>query len=256
MTEKENMAQEVEKKEPAASDCRFCKRPSQCPKCKEELDLEKPGEKTDIDGKVVDIYKQLPPFPEPLPPVHPQNYHCMPPEAPIFQEFSVFFAGSIEMGKAIQWQQQLAVHLQDLPISMYNPRRGKWDPKATQDAKNEAFRHQVEWELDALQKAKVICFFFDWTTMSPVTLCELGLWAHSAKVVVCCDRRYWKGGNVHLVCERYGIPLVEKFTDLEVLIRAMLGQKGLKVDGLPSEEVLKAAGQKAPKLKTAELGTA
>jgi hypothetical protein len=275
----ENKAQDVvaaPESEPAAtiSHCRFCKRPSQCPNsdCKQALDPEKPkGTNTvNIDADVPDIHNQLPAYPNPLPHKNKAYAHCMPPEAPIYQEYSVFLAGSIEMGNAIQWQRQMAVHLQDLPISVYNPRRGQWDPKATQEAKNASFRHQVEWELDALQQAKVICFFFDHDTMSPVTMCELGLWAHSGKVVVCCNKKFWKGGNVHIVCERYGIPMVEEFTQLEPLIRAMLRQKGMMLDkegnlttdpakavnGLPGEEVLKAAGQKAPVLKNAELGTA
>jgi hypothetical protein len=184
----------------------------------------------DIDSDVADIFSQLPAVPNPLPTPHAQFVHCMPPEAPTYRDFSVFLAGSIEMGAAVQWQKQLALLLSPLPITVNNPRRGEWDPTATQEAKNVAFRAQVEWELSALEKADVICFFFDVNTKSPVTLLELGLWAHSGKVVVCCDRRYWRAGNVHIVCERYNIPYVESFGELVPEVTKMLGEKGMQLD--------------------------
>jgi hypothetical protein len=184
----------------------------------------------DIDSEIPDIFAQLPALPNPLPKPHAQFAHCMPPLAPVYRAFSVFLAGSIEMGAAVQWQKQLALLLSPLPITVNNPRRGHWDPAATQEAKNDAFRHQVEWELSALEKADVVCFFFDVNTKSPVTLLELGLWAHSGKVVVCCDKRYWRSGNVHIVCERYGIPYVESFAELVPEVTRMLGEKGMQLD--------------------------
>jgi hypothetical protein len=184
----------------------------------------------DIESEVEDIFAQLPALPNPLPRAHAQFVHCMPPEAPVYRDFSVFLAGSIEMGNAVQWQGLLATMLSPLPITVTNPRRGEWDPAATQEAKNDAFRHQVEWELSALEKVDVICFFFDVNTKSPVTLLELGLWAHSGKVVVCCDRRFWRAGNVHIVCERYNIPYVESFGELVPAVTRMLGEKGMQLD--------------------------
>lgn len=214
---------------------------NECPTCKRKYDNEPAEEKpakvsrkdttVDIDAPIDDRLNQLPPLPSPLPSPHPQFVHCMPPEAPTYRSYSVFLAGSIEMGKAVQWQKQMATCLSTLPITVNNPRRGHWDPSATQEAKNADFKHQVEWELSALEKADVICFFFDATTISPVTMMELGLWAKSKKVVVCCDKRFWRAGNIHLVCERYGVPFVETFADLVPAIREMLAEKGMKVDG-------------------------
>lgn len=148
----------------------------------------------------------------------------------MYREHSVFLAGSIEMGKAVQWQECMAAFLSTLPITVNNPRRGHWDPDATQEAKNEAFRHQVEWELSALEEADVICFFFDVKTKSPVTLLELGLWARSGKVVVCCGKQFWRAGNVQLVCKHYGILLVETFEELVPAIKDMLKEKGMNLD--------------------------
>ncbi|KAF1943636.1 hypothetical protein EJ02DRAFT_453112 [Clathrospora elynae] len=204
----------------------------ECPTCKGSGCIQEPAKpKTvDIDAEVIDTHHQLPVLPSPLPKPHREFVHCMPPEPPTYRKFSVFTAGSIEMGKAVQWQKQMVTMLSPLPITVNNPRRGQWDPDATQEARNEAFREQVEWELSALEQADVICFFFDCTTMSPVTMLELGLWAASDKVIVCCDKRFWRAGNVHIVCERYGIPSVDNFEDLVPAVRKMLEQKGMQLE--------------------------
>ena len=183
-----------------------------------------------IDAVVEDEYDQLPPLPSPAFMPHPNFVHCMPPEDPTYRKYSVFTAGSIEMGKAVQWQKHMATLLSTLPITVNNPRRGHWDPNVTKEAKDESFRRQVEWELSALEKADVICFFFDINTKSPVTMLELGLWPSSKKIVVCCDKRFWRAGNIHIVCERYNIPFVEKFEDLVPAIKNMLHEKGMRLD--------------------------
>ena len=208
------------------------KKLKECLMCKRNFDkvATKAGA-VNIDQHVEDKFNQLPPFPDPLPERHPNFKHCMPPEKPQYTtDKSVFAAGSIEMGRAVQWQKQMAATLQDLPITLCNPRRGAWDPNVTQSAKDEAFKQQVEWELAALQKADIIIFFFDPNTVSPVTMMELGLWASSGKAIVCCDSRFWRAGNIHLVCERYGVPLVEKFKDLVTALRERLLKDGLKLD--------------------------
>lgn len=184
----------------------------------------------DIDQDVEDKFNQLPPLPSPLPKAHPEFVHCMPPNAPDYRKYSVFTAGSIEMGKAVQWQKQMVTRLSHLPITVNNPRRGHWDPNATQEAKNEEFRIQVEWELGALEQADVICFFFDVNTMSPVTMLELGIWAASGKIIVCCNKKFWRAGNVHIVCDRYNIPCVDTFAELPAAVEAMLKDKGMKLD--------------------------
>jgi hypothetical protein len=204
------------------------------PTCGREYDdaaeEKKPADKTiDIDADIEDKEHQLPPLPEPLPTAHPQFVHCKPPNNPTYRDYSVFLAGSIEMGKAIQWQKQMADELSTLPITVNNPRRGHWDPEATQSAKDAAFAAQVEWELSALEKADVICFFFDTETKSPVSMLELGLWAHSGKVIVCCGDKFWRAGNIHLVCERYGVPFVKTFAELVPAIKERLHEKGLKI---------------------------
>jgi len=191
---------------------------------------------------------QLPPWPSPLPIAHKNFVHSTPKpsttrggnalEPPPYQKFNVFTAGSIEMGDAIDWQPLMAARLSHLPITVCNPRRPKpynWNPALANvpddtDAKLTPLQAQIDWELDALEQATVICFFFDVWTKSPVSLLELGLWASSKKLVVCCGQSYHKSGNVKRTCERYNIPFVETFEQLVGKVEDKLAEKGMKLD--------------------------
>jgi len=187
---------------------------------------------------------QLPKLPSP-PKEHKEFTHCTPKystpgfnavDPPPYQRFNVFTAGSIEMGKAVKWQSLMAQLLSDLPITVCDPRRPDrdWDPAMARVKDNNGLtgmRAQIDWELDAQDQADVICFFFDVDTNSPVSLLELGLFAKSKKVVVCCDARYHKWDNVQITCERYGIPHVETFAKLELEVRKMLKKQGMVLDG-------------------------
>ncbi|KAF2844613.1 hypothetical protein T440DRAFT_473246, partial [Plenodomus tracheiphilus IPT5] len=156
---------------------------------------------------------------------HKDFIHSNPPRPPTYRKFTVFTAGSIEMGAAVNWQRLMVTQLSHLPITVCNPRKGKWDQSITQQATDKFFKQQVDWELDALEQADVICFFFDTETKTPVSLFELGLWSASDKVVVCCGEKYWKAGNVQLT-----IKCVEKFEQLVPLVEEMLIEKGMKLD--------------------------
>jgi len=125
---------------------------------------------------------------------------------------AVFLAGSIEMGKAENWQQRLCKELKG--ITILNPRRDDWDNSWVQSINNPQFREQVEWEMEAMEKADIIAMYFDKTTRSPITLLELGLFAHSGKLIVCCPPGFWRKGNVDIVCKRYGITQVDTIEDL------------------------------------------
>ncbi|KAF2015734.1 hypothetical protein BU24DRAFT_422046 [Aaosphaeria arxii CBS 175.79] len=185
-----------------------------------------------LDEPVPDTFNQLLPLPEGWKKdnKHPKFQHCQPPKPPVYPKGmqSVFLAGSIEMGKAIQWQERLVEHLQHLPLTVCNPRRGSWTIDGTPAEMKKAFDEQVKWELEALENCDVICFFFDHATISPVTLVELGLWAKSGKVVVCCSKKYWRASNVHFVCDRYKVPITDTFENLLPLVKHKLQEKGMK----------------------------
>jgi hypothetical protein len=127
---------------------------------------------------------------------------------------SVFLAGSIEMGQAEDWQARFADGLSRANITILNPRRDMWDATWTQRSDNPQFRAQVEWELAAQERATLIAMYFEPATKSPVTLLELGLFARSGRIVVCCPDGYWRKGNVEIVCARYAVPVVESLDAL------------------------------------------
>ncbi len=126
----------------------------------------------------------------------------------------IFLGGSIEMGKAIDWQKDLIERLRDEPITFLNPRRNDWDSSWTQEITNPQFKEQVDWELNGLENADIIVMVFDPNTMSPISLLELGLHASSEKMVVICPEGFWRKGNVDIVCEKYNIKQVKNIDEL------------------------------------------
>lgn len=139
-----------------------------------------------------------------------------------FKGKKVFLAGSIDMGKAVNWQEQVTDALVDLDVAILNPRRDDWDSSWVQDISNEQFNEQVTWELDMQDAADVIVMYFDPEGQAPITLLELGLYAASKKIIVCCPEGYWRRGNVQMVCDRYDLPLVETIEEMIDLARQRL----------------------------------
>jgi hypothetical protein len=143
-----------------------------------------------------------------------------------FDDDTLFLGGSIEMGTAVDWQRQLCTDLNEYPLVVLNPRRADWDAAWKQSIDNPVFNEQVTWELDALDCAKYVVFYFDPATKSPITLMELGIqaeqqqYANSDKtVIVCCPEGFWRKGNVDILCERYGIQLVDSYPKLVEAIK-------------------------------------
>lgn len=134
--------------------------------------------------------------------------------APLQAGFSVFLAGSIELGIAEDWQAYVENKLAEIDILIFNPRREDWDSSWTQHKGDAHFRQQVEWELNALEHADVIAMYFAPSTKSPVSLLELGLFAHTDKLIVCCPDGFWRKGNVDIVCEKYSIMQVDTLDNL------------------------------------------
>lgn len=144
------------------------------------------------------------------------------PDDPIINSIartSIFLAGSIEQDKAENWQQRLMDELDGKGILIYNPRRKVWNPDLPQTTDNEQFYEQVTWELQRLDMADIVPMYFQPGTKSPVTLLELGLYADTEKLIVCCPEGYWRKGNVDIICEKYDIPQVDTLDELIEAVR-------------------------------------
>ena len=126
----------------------------------------------------------------------------------------VFLCGSIEMGKAEEWQKIVGKELGDC-CTVLDPRRDDWDSSWIQSIDNEKFVEQVNWELDGIEDSDIILVYFDPNTKSPITLLELGYCVSIAEVViVCCPKGYWRKGNVDIFCNRQGVLVVESLEEL------------------------------------------
>ncbi|MEI8223854.1 MAG: nucleoside 2-deoxyribosyltransferase domain-containing protein [bacterium] len=134
----------------------------------------------------------------------------------------IFLAGSIEEGVAEQWQDHVVQLFGNTDVTLLNPRRDAWDPSWIQSIENIEFKKQVEWELNGMDMADYIIFYFDPNTKSPVTLLELGLHAKEGKCLMICPQGFWRKGNVDIVCERNAIPTFESLETCVDYVKSML----------------------------------
>lgn len=137
----------------------------------------------------------------------------------------VFLAGSIEMGKAEDWQTRITNAFNHSDVIILNPRRDDWDSSWVQSINNEKFKEQVDWELDMLDRCDTIVMYFDPKTMSPISLLELGLYADSGKLIVCCPEGFWRKGNVDIVCARKNIPMASNIDELISMLTGVSSTK-------------------------------
>ena len=108
----------------------------------------------------------------------------------------IFLAGTIDMGKSVDWQKATCDWFRALPEGRYllfNPRRDKGLSGEMSD-----FEHQV----NILASSK-----------SPITLLEMGLFMRSGKLRVICEPGFYRYDNVRLTCARYGVPLYQNMDD-------------------------------------------
>lgn len=130
-------------------------------------------------------------------------------------QLSIFLAGSIEMGKAEDWQKVLTSKLETLgkDLTVFNPRRDDWDSSWTQEQSNPQFNQQVNWELNRLDECTIIFMYFSPETQSPISLLELGRYSGAKEMIVCCPRNFWRSGNVEILCTRNNTPMFETIED-------------------------------------------
>ena len=128
---------------------------------------------------------------------------------------SVFLAGSIEMGKAEDWQKDMEQFFDYLSYDIFNPRRDDWDSSWEQKYTSPQFAQQVNWELDALKVCDVIVMNFIADTISPISLLEFGKYSESGKMFVICPEKYWRVGNVEIVCVKDGIPMFDTLNEFK-----------------------------------------
>lgn len=139
---------------------------------------------------------------------------------------SVFLAGSIENGKAENWQERVINSTRvRFMADFYNPRRADWDSSWEQTLNSPNFYEQVSWELDMLSAASYIYMYIDPTTKSPISLLELGMFANSGKMIVCCPEGFYRRGNIEVVCQKFNVPLFTDFDTSLVALRNLIRER-------------------------------
>jgi len=131
----------------------------------------------------------------------------------------VFLASSINQGKTEPWADKLAKHFDDTNTCFFNPLRDNWDADMEQTINNPQFSEQVNWELDHLLKSDITVFFIDKEGESPISIGEVYLMSllnasGKCKVIVCCEKGFWRRGNIEIMCYRFKMPLVETIEEL------------------------------------------
>ena len=127
------------------------------------------------------------------------------------QYYKIFLAGTIDMGKSVDWQKNTAEWFRQKESGKYmlfNPRRGKGLSGEMSD-----FEHQVNWELEHLEKADLIIMNILGSSKSPISLLEMGIYMQSGKMHIICEPDYYRYDNVRITCKRYGVPLYHSLDD-------------------------------------------
>ena len=131
---------------------------------------------------------------------------------------TLFLAGSIDNGHAVDWQCLVEDQLTDYTdeeLTIFNPRRRTFAKSAKHTIDDLYFKCQVDWELDTMKESDYIFMYFSPGSSAPVTLLELGLYVdnEACTMVVCCPDGFWRQGNVEIVCDKYDIPFFRELND-------------------------------------------
>ena len=109
-----------------------------------------------------------------------------------------FLAGTIDLGKSRDWQSLVVSQFKDLNVQFINPRRPQWDTSWNEyKGTHPEMAKQIQWELSHQNSARVILMWFEAGSQSPITLLELGLFAHSVPMIVGCPDGYVRASNVY-----------------------------------------------------------
>ena len=139
-------------------------------------------------------------------------------------EATVFLAGSIEMGKAENWQERFIQELGNKRkhgcsgksrfLTVYNPRRDDWDNSSVQSIENPSFFQQVMWEMSYLERADVRVFYFAPETISPVSMLEYGKFYSLPNTYLCIHPDYQRAGNLEIFSHIHKIPVYKNFDEI------------------------------------------
>jgi hypothetical protein len=140
------------------------------------------------------------------------NQHIMkqivPTEKQLTTPVKIFLAGSVQTGD--DWREVLMQEFNKVNIEFFNPKIDSWDESWEEAQHNSKFNNQINWELNTAEESDIIFLYLHPKSKSPISLLELGLYAQTNKLIVCCPDGFWKKGNIDIVCTRYNIPIFDE----------------------------------------------
>ncbi|WP_075342718.1 nucleoside 2-deoxyribosyltransferase domain-containing protein [Tenacibaculum agarivorans] len=120
-----------------------------------------------------------------------------------------FLAGSIDYTTAKPWRFSI-IQKNTRKIHFLDPTNTKHDQLT-----DKAMKNHILWELNALEFADKIILNLLPEATSPISLVELGLYAKSEKLIVICPDSFYKSRYVHVLCEKYDVPLYKNLINFK-----------------------------------------
>lgn len=153
--------------------------------------------------------------------------------SPNREPFRVFLAGSIDLGAAANWQENLCQRLKfrfngvdslKYDVEILNPRGdGEWKADDMTKA-NSRFVQQVAWEQNGIINSNVVFFNFLENSKSPITLLEFGMVIAMKKhAIVSCPKGFWRRGNVEVMCMLQNTKRVTLFDNEKDAVDELIG---------------------------------
>ncbi|KAF7886280.1 hypothetical protein EAF00_010383 [Botryotinia globosa] len=113
------------------------------------------------------------------------------------------------------------------PVTIIDPFNPAWDSTWREDASDDRFVAQVNFELEGLELADIVVVGFIGADVRAgkigaggTALVELGtaLKRKGQKVIVCVEKGFWKEGYVKVLCERFGVKCLDSLSMVEMIV--------------------------------------
>ena len=128
----------------------------------------------------------------------------------------IFLAG----GMKNPWRKALRDKLQKANLTnliIIDPTIDDWASIGKNDISNPDYVRQTDWEHMGLIKADIEVFHFDSSSVSPITLIEMGMYK-SQESIICVESGYRKKAYIEYMGDRYGMPVTRTINELANLL--------------------------------------
>lgn len=130
----------------------------------------------------------------------------------------IFLAGN--MGNP--WREEIIKYLESENvenITAIDPTVEDWGNDVGEEREdNEKFLNQTRWEHLGLLKADIEVFYFDASSLAPISLLEFGLFK-TPETILYVEDDYEKSGYLKIIAQRFGLSVVQTMKELKYTIQ-------------------------------------